>query len=119
MDTNILIAYLNGEVSVISGLTTWKQEGRSLCISSISVAEVLSLSTIAPEDLRTAKQFLETFTSIPLDNQLAEMAALLRRIYHLGLPDAVIAATAIQYRMPLVSRDRDFQKIAELTLMRL
>jgi len=119
LDTNILIAYLNGEQSVISGLTTWKQEGRSLCISSISVAEVFSLSTLAPEDYRTAKQFLATFISIPLDNPLAETAAVLRRLYRLGLPDAGITATAIRYNMPLVSRDKDFQRVSELTVLRL
>jgi predicted nucleic acid-binding protein len=119
LDTNILIAFLNGDSHVIHGLTAWRREGHTLCVSSISVAEVLSFATLAPEDLHTAKQFLETFVSIPLDNPLAEMAAILRRMYRLGLPDAAIAATAIRYHLPLVTRDKDFQKIRELTLLRL
>lgn len=69
--------------------------------------------------MRTAKAFLETFVSIPLDNPLAEMAAVLRRLYRLGLPDAGIAATAIRFNMPLVTRDTDFQKVNELKLIRL
>jgi predicted nucleic acid-binding protein len=35
LDTNILIAYLNGEEKVIKMLSEWKNSGRALFISTI------------------------------------------------------------------------------------
>lgn len=41
----------------------------------------------------------------------------LRKKYHLKLADAVIAATAIVYNMPLITADKQFRTVKELTLI--
>ena len=38
----------------------------------------------------------------------------LRKKYKIKLPDAIIAATAITYELPLVSADQGFSQIEEL-----
>lgn len=117
LDTNIIIAYLNGEQEVIVTLTNWKREGHPLFVSSLTVGEVLSLSHLTSRDIQKIKTFLAAFIVVPLDNTIAERAAFLRRLYRLLLPDAGIAATALEYAVPLVTRDRTFQKVKELTVV--
>jgi len=117
LDTNILIAYLNGEPAVIDTLCRWRREGRALLISSISFAEVLALPALAPSDLRVVTRFLRTFLSVPFDDHLAETAATLGRLHGLKLPDAAIAATAAVHALPLVSRDRVFRRVVQIELI--
>lgn len=117
LDTNIIIAYLNGEQEVIATLTDWKREGRPLFVSTITVSEVLALPQLTPHDIEKIKTFLAAFIIIPFDTTIAERTALLHRLYRLPLPDGGIAATALEYHVPLVTRDRAFQKIKELTVV--
>ena len=117
LDTNILIAYLNGEPGVINRLSQWKQEGRAMFVSSISVAEVLALPDLSPSQEEVILQFLRHFFSVPFDDNLAQTAALFSRRYGLKLPDAAIAATAVHRYTPLVSRDRLFRRVKEMTLI--
>lgn len=56
---------------------------------------------------------------IAFDHHLAEIAAYVRREYRLALPDAGIAATAIESEVPLVTRDSGFQKVSELKIIKL
>lgn len=117
LDTNIIIAYLNGEQSIVTTLTDWKREGRPLFVSSLTVGEVLSLQNLTPRDIQKIKTFLAALIVVSFDGPIAERAASLRRLYRLLLPDAGIAATALEYAVPLVTRDRIFQKVKELTVI--
>lgn len=119
LDTNILIAYLNGEPKVVKILSDWKSSGRVLFISPISRAEILALPKISPADIEKIRLFLNDFLSIPFDDSVAESAAFIKRIYKLKLPDAGIAATALARNLPLVTRDRRFYKIKEITVIRI
>jgi len=106
LDTNILIAYLNGEGKIIKMLSEWKSSGRALFIY-----------TISKKDIEKIRFFLNNFFSVPFDDSIAEKAAFIRRIYKLKLPDAGIAATALAYNIPLVTRDRQFKKIKEIIVI--
>lgn len=51
------------------------------------------------------------------DDQVTERAGRLRRAYAIRLPDALIAATALEHRLTLVTRNaRDFSVIKGLRL---
>lgn len=93
-DTNILIAYLNGEVRVWRSLQSLRKEGYPFFISSITRAELLSLSSLTRQQEKKIKEFLNQFISLSFDDAVADTAAILRRRYRLKLPDAAIAATA-------------------------
>ena len=117
IDTNILIAYLNGEDLVVNTITNWKENSRALFVSSITRGEVLALPRLSSDDITKIKLFLAAFISIQLDDTLAEASALLCRKYRLSLPDAAIAASAIMHSVPLVTRDRQFRKIPEIVVV--
>ncbi len=117
LDTNILIAYFNGELKVVRTISDWKQSGRVLFISSISTAETLAIPTLSPDDADKIRAFLKNFLSIPFDDVVAEATAVLKRTYRLDLPDAAIAATSLTRNLPLVTRDRRFRKIKEITVI--
>lgn len=114
IDSNILIGYLNGDEAIIAALNGWKEDSRVLLISAISFAEVLSYPLLEEKDIRKAKEFLSGFVSIPFDEVLAEKAAEMRRLHKLTLTDAGIAATALAYRVPLITRDKQFQRVKEI-----
>lgn len=117
IDTNILISYINGDTLAMEALSSWKQEGKALFISSVTVTEVLSYPPLTVSEIDDAKEFLAGFVAIDFDTELAEIAAFLRRAYRLSTPDAAIAATAILHRLPLVTRDKQFVRIKELLVV--
>ena len=98
-------------------LRRWRQEGRALFVSTISLAELLSLPTLTPNETDTIVRFLRDFISDPFNERLARTAAQFRRDYNLQLPDAAIAATAFHHWAMLASRDRAFRKVKEITLV--
>ena len=79
LDTNILVAYLKGEPEVVAALEQWRQEGRGLVVSSISLAEVLALPALTASEIQVVTRFLRSFLCIPFDERLAEKAARLAR----------------------------------------
>ena len=115
LDTNILIAYLKGETKIIETLDTVRLSGRVLVVSTISVSELLALPGINSGEINRIKNFLESFILIPFDLDIAERAAYIKRTYNLALPDAAIAATCMKHDIPLMTRDKQFNKIKEIT----
>lgn len=115
-DSNVVIAYLGGEPSVLKQTKIWREKGTSFFLPIIVEAEVLSCSALTAEDIvRTEKFLVENFISIPMGRETARKAASLRRLYRLKLPDAFIAATALMTRTQLVTRNvKDFRKVAGL-----
>ena len=117
LDTNILIAYLGGEEGVITQIQEWKRLNTILIISSITECEVFSFSRLSLAEEEQIEQFLkESFTAFPFDGIRARHAAAVRRkIVRLKLPDAAIAALALEMGTPLVTRNLgDFKNIPHL-----
>jgi len=116
LDSNIVIYYLNGDPEVLIALDRWKGAKVELCVSSITVAEVLSQGTLTREMEGVILKFLESLTSVPFDDQVAHIAAMVRRVYGLKLPDAAIAATALSRDHRLATRDKTFHRVKELVI---
>jgi predicted nucleic acid-binding protein len=121
VDSNIIIAYLDGDKNVIDFLHTWKSVGNSLLISAVVESEVLSFSKWNETERRNTETFLsDNFVLISFDRTLARIAAGIRREAKLKFPDAAIAATSIFTRTPLVTRNvRDFNKIKNLEIVKI
>ncbi len=119
LDSNIVIAYLNGEQTVMDQMTEWRKEGNNFFLPVMVEAEVLSFSGMTPVELARAEKFMmENFILIPLDRWLVRIAAAFRREHKLKLPDATIAASAFITKTPLVTRNvKDFRKIPGIRLL--
>lgn len=62
---------------------------------------------------------LDQYNTEDIGRAIRDFAAWLKRTYKLKLPDAVIAATAKNLNIPLLTRDKGFNKIAHLIEVRL
>jgi predicted nucleic acid-binding protein len=109
LDTNVLIALDNNHPKVVNRL-----EGTTAYISFVTEIELLSFKLITPLHRQKLKQMIGYFTVIDLNPQIKECAIELRLQNNVKLPDALIAATSIVYRLPLFTADKGFEKIPDL-----
>ena len=104
LDSVILIDHLNGNRDA----TSYIYQHHDYCaISVITRAEVL-----VPYMGKTADpilRLLNSFPSLPIDADIADLAAGFRRTHRWKLPDAFQAALAKQHSLTLVTRNtKDF-----------
>lgn len=106
IDTDVLIDYPRDYPDAVSYVEA-QQEG--LFISVVTVAELYAGVREGDERSRL-ERFLLAFDIIPLDQRLSIKGGLYRRDYgkshNVGLADALIAATAVQQQVPLVTLNR-------------
>lgn len=120
LDTNAIIYYLNGENLAIQTLEKIFSASFTIYISVITEMELLSFSSLSPQETQNIEQILRTLTIIPVDSKIARIAAQVRRIHRTKAIDACIAATALHTRTTLVTRNiKDFEKIKHFQLMSL
>ncbi len=106
-DSDILIDHLSGSAAIPSAFA-----GSSY--SSISRAELYSWEHA---DERVVDRLLDQFEEVSVDREIAEEAGRIRRETSIRLPDALIAASAIMSKRPLLTRNvRHFKKIKRLQL---
>lgn len=115
-DTNILIAYLNGDVAIVSALSRLQAERRAVFVSSVTVTELLAHPSLLREEEKKIETFLSFFTILQFDASIARHAAFFKRTYGLGFQDAAIAATAYDRRLPVITRDKQFRRIKEVEM---
>lgn len=111
LDTNILIAYLAGEIKVVQALLAWRASGAPLFVSAISVTETLSHAPLRSEEIIVIERFLNDLIIIYPDATIIRLAAELRRMHTLSLPDAYITASAMTQHVPLITRDKHLLKL--------
>jgi predicted nucleic acid-binding protein len=116
LDTNIIIAYLDNEDCVVSTIHTLFQTGTLLLIPAVVHTELLSFSGFSEKEVRNTDAFLiENFVFVHIDQRISRIAAEIRRTVRIQTPDAYIAATALAYNVPLITRNvRDFTRVPHL-----
>jgi predicted nucleic acid-binding protein len=108
-DTSLIINLFNGVTEVQELIT-----GRSLFISIISEIEVLSFPNITIPDKILLKEFLSECYIIDIEPAIKEITIEIRSKYKVKLPDAIIAATAMYFDLPLFTMDKGFTRISDL-----
>lgn len=104
VDTDIFIDHLRGAKELMP-------RSHRLHYSVITRAELFAGNTAS--DL--ANTLLAPFKEVGVDRYIAERAGRIRRETGVRLPDALIAATAIDRKLLLVSRNRsDFERVRGL-----
>ena len=116
-DSNTLIYYLNGVFSPRrrAQINDWIQE--EALVSVITRIEVLGYTQPDREQDRV-NRFLALFQEISLEEEIVRATISIRRQHSIGVPDAIIAATALDLDVPLVTRNTsDFEAIEGLVLV--
>jgi toxin FitB len=90
-------------------------------ISSVTRVEVLGFpgfGSLPQERQDSLEDIIASSVEIPLDNEIILRAITLRRLKKMSLGDSLIAATALEYGVPLVTRNEsDFKHIVGLVLI--
>jgi len=88
------------------------------CVSLISKLEVLGFQNLQEKDKKILEDFFETAeTIVPISDEIIERAIQLRQQRKMSLGDAIIAATALEYDLTLVTANtKDFNWITSLNI---
>ena len=106
VDTDVFIDHLRGARQLVI-------RKNRVNYSVVTRAELFAGNTAS--DL--VNTLLEPFREIVVERTVAERAGRIRRETGVRLPDALIAATAIEHKLGLVTRNRsDFEKIRGLRM---
>ena len=116
-DTNIFIYHFNNQLTE-SGTALLREgiagEGAYSVITRIEVLGYRQSESAESQ----AKQLLSKLVELPLTSEIAERTIAIRKSLRIKVPDAIIAATALEYSLQLVSRnEEDFSQIQDLKLV--
>ena len=121
MMTDRILADSNVVIYTLQGLQHVRQllDKRSVFISFITEVELLSFHKNTIQDIQHIREFIKYSHILEYSIQIKNIAIDIRKKYRLNLPDAFIAASAIEYNLPLISADPVFAKISELTFSKI
>ncbi|MGF1632384.1 MAG: type II toxin-antitoxin system VapC family toxin [Phycisphaerae bacterium] len=91
---------------------------RGLAASILTWIEVFSARSLEPESEAALEQLFQGMDVVDVTPPVAELAARSRRRVRIKTPDAVIAATAIELGLALLTRNtKDFVHIDQLVVV--
>ena len=119
LDTNIIIELFKGNPETINLLESINEENFSI---SIITSMELYYGALNKRELNVIKKFLKNFELLPINEKISIISLDLIEKYSkshgLEIPDALIAATAIYYDIPLLTYNKkDFKYIEKLKLL--
>ena len=119
VDSDILIDMLRQQEKAKIFIEKIIKDDNAACISTLTEAEVLSGKECMDNIKREKTEgLLSSFRVIDVTQFIARKAAEFRREHDVPLHDAIIAATAVELKVPLHSRNvNDFRKIQDLKLV--
>jgi predicted nucleic acid-binding protein len=114
LDTNILIYLSSGDTTVAEFL-----ENKNIFISFITELELLSFSQLhlKPEEQKKIKSLILDATVVDISQEIKKITIDLKTTSNLKLPDAIIAATAKAFNLPLFTADKHFQQIKTIDIL--
>ena len=116
-DTNILI-YAGEPGDVLCAPFVESPDALIASVTRIEVLGFPGFGHLAPERQARLHEIVATTVEAPLDDEIIRRAIILRQQKKMSLGDSIIAATALEFDVPLVTRNTgDFQHIAGLQLI--
>ncbi|HRJ31034.1 MAG TPA: type II toxin-antitoxin system VapC family toxin [Cyclobacteriaceae bacterium] len=109
-DTNIAIYLLSGDEHLAELL-----QGMDTKLSFITELELLSKPNITPGEAAKTKAFINQCTVVDLSPAIKKKVIEIRLKMKIKLPDAIIAASAITLGLPIITADKQFEKIPGLS----
>ncbi len=114
-----MIYYLNQALPL--PIKSWVDEQlyqNNAYISVITRIEILGYYQCTQLQYEIAESFIKSFQESALSEKVIQSCIDLKRKYRIKLPDAIIAATALDLNISLATRNiADFNKIPELQLI--
>ena len=113
LDTNTIIDFLNAKLPLNANQLLFSIEPK---VSVITRIELFSSSKISEKELVALNDFIEIVTVYEnINTEIIAICIDLRKKYKIKLPDALIAATAINNKLILITRNtKDFENVSEL-----
>ena len=106
VDTDVFIDHLRGA-------SRFRPGRDRILYSTITRCELFGGRDTDEEAVRT---LLTPFSEVPVDRDIAEAAGRLRRQTHVGIADALIAATALHRGAAVLTRNRRFEQVRGLRI---
>jgi predicted nucleic acid-binding protein len=117
IDTNILIYYLDNKIPETEDEKISRIIENSFNISTITKIEILGWNKITEQIKNKVEIFVSGANVIYIDEIVEQKAIEIKQKTKINLPDAIIAATAIIYKMTIITRnENDFIKIKGLKI---
>ena len=91
LDTNAFIYFFEGRGKI----TELMVQTPALYFSVISEIELLSATHLTKDEIAQIKTFLSLCQQVELTSEIVEQTIAIRRKYHFKIPDAIIAASAL------------------------
>ena len=110
-DTNILIYLQDGQPAIKPYLNS------ILYISSITEVEFLGTKDLSRTEIKIREDLIKDCVVTPFDEEIKNIAIRIKQSIKMKTPDAIIAATAIKHKLPLLTADKDFKKVTDLSLI--
>ena len=115
IDSSAAIKYLNETFSAAAILFLDEIVDTESIISFISEIELQVWSPANAEDISIYQSFVAGSLVIGIHAGIIQQTIIIRKMYKLKLPDAIIAATAIDNNFTLIAdNDADFKKVPGL-----
>jgi toxin FitB len=116
LDSNIII--IASKLAQVKLITYLRDNEKDLHTSIVSQVEVLGYHQLKQVEKTFLENFFKSVPIIPLDYAVAAKAIELRQRKHIGLADAILAATAMLYDLTLFTENvKDYTGIKDLKIV--
>lgn len=112
LDTNIVMYLLDGDDKVAAML-----QDTETYVSCITELELLSYHRLSEAERITIEDLLSQCTIIDINKEIKELTIKIRSTHRLKLPDAIVVATAQYLNLPLLTADKDLEKVSTVNII--
>jgi len=111
-DTNIILYLLSGD-DTLAEILNQKQ----VYISFITELELLGYKGISKNEQKVIIDFLKECIIVDINSVIKEQTISMKQKYSIKLPDAIIVSTSLFLNFPIITADKELQKINEIDII--
>jgi predicted nucleic acid-binding protein len=112
LDTNIVLYLLSGNTTIAETV-----DEANIYISFITQLELLGYKGITQKELQKIRAFLSECTVIDINDEIKKNTIAIKQKFNAKLPDSIIAATSQFLSIPLLTADKGFSKMTNVSIL--